>query len=445
MNIFSKMNVLGMISMCSPVVFAIILGFALYLPMECPAATQVITVGALLDLTGANATFGETVKTVLEMALEDFNNEFPPVGVDGERAYRMEALVLDTGSVPQTALNQMQSFSTAGIKVVLGPLTSAELEAIKDYANQNGIMIVSPSSTAVSLSIAEDNVFRLVPDDKHQALAAALLMHFQGIKALTGLYVDDVFGRELTERVSWHMDLLGHDVPGSVSFAPGTTDFTSQLAQLNTWVEQAAQTNQYKQIAVYLIAFDECVPILQQASQYPSLARVHWYGSDASARNQLLIENSVASEFAISTCFANPIFGGNVTESPKFLSLQQRTEAQSGNAVNAHALVMYDALHLVASAYQHARQDTSLETLKREFVRLAGMYYGATGATILNEAGDRTLGDYDYWGVQKEGTVYSWTRRGFFLDTWGSFPDFLYFETCTPGQEGVTNFAVYSH
>ena len=25
------------------------------------------------------------------------------------------------------------------------------------------------------------------------------------------------------------------------------------------------------------------------------------------------------------------------------------------------------------------------------------------------------------------------------------FPDFLYFESCTPGHEGVTNFAVYSH
>jgi len=65
----------------------------------------------------------------------------------------------------------LKDLASKGIRIVIGPSTSAELEAIKDYANNNGSILLSPSSTAPLLAIPGDNIFRLVPDDTHQAEA----------------------------------------------------------------------------------------------------------------------------------------------------------------------------------------------------------------------------------------------------------------------------------
>lgn len=36
--------------------------------------------------------------------------------------------------------------------------------------------------------------------------------------------------------------------------------------------------------------------------------------------------------------------------------------------------------------------------------------YGATGWTVLNEAGDRRYGDFDFWAVRMENGVPRWVR-----------------------------------
>ena len=63
---------------------------------------------------------------------------------------------------------------------MIGPATSANVEAIKDYANKNDIIIMSHSSTAPSLAVAGDNLFRFVPNDLSRL---RLLQRKCGIKA----------------------------------------------------------------------------------------------------------------------------------------------------------------------------------------------------------------------------------------------------------------------
>ena len=37
-------------------------------------------------------------------------------------------------------------------------------------------------------------------------------------------------------------------------------------------------------------------------------------------------------------------------------------------------------------------------------------YYGATGWTVLNAAGDRQYADFDFWAVRPSGSTHAWTR-----------------------------------
>ena len=51
-----------------------------------------------------------------------------------------------------------------------------------------------------------------------------------------------------------------------------------------------------------------------------------------------------------------------------------------------------------------------IEDLKRAFTTAASTQFGATGWTVLNAAGDRKYGDYDFWAVRQVGGVPGWTR-----------------------------------
>ena len=68
----------------------------------------------------------------------------------------------DTKRNPDVALEKLKSLADKGIRIVIGPQTSAELNKVKYYANNNGILLISYSSTATSLAIAKDNIFRSV-------------------------------------------------------------------------------------------------------------------------------------------------------------------------------------------------------------------------------------------------------------------------------------------
>lgn len=84
-----------------------------------------------------------------------------------------------------------------GIRIVIGPDSSAEVEAVKAYADENDILVISPSSTAISLAIPADNVFRFVPDDTHQAEAIARLMWEDRVRAVIPIWRGDTWGDDL--------------------------------------------------------------------------------------------------------------------------------------------------------------------------------------------------------------------------------------------------------
>ena len=49
---------------------------------------------------------------------------------------------------------------------------------------------------------------------------------------------------------------------------------------------------------MYIVAFDEIVPIMIQSYRHQELQSVRWYGSDGSAQQEGLIKNVEADEFA---------------------------------------------------------------------------------------------------------------------------------------------------
>ena len=92
--------------------------------------------------------------------------------------------------------------------------------------------------------------------------------------------------------------------------------------------------------------------------------------------------------------------------------MQKRIRARTGLDPDAFAFAVYDAVWVVARGYVASGATQDVERLKHAFMSAAATHYGATGWTVLDEAGDRRYGDFDFWAVRVVSGQPAWTRAG---------------------------------
>ncbi|HJU35418.1 MAG TPA: ABC transporter substrate-binding protein [Nitrososphaera sp.] len=371
--------------------------------------TNTILIGALLPMTGTLSSFGESGEASLGLAVEDVNNQLAKSGSSS----RVGLVIEDTKTDPNVAREKLMDLASKGIRIVIGPSTSANVAAVKDYADENGILIVSSSSTAPSLSIPNDNVLRFVPDDTYQTEVLAKKMWDEGTRVVIPIWRTDVFGNNLQSILKEKFEKLGGKVVDGIGYDPPVGNFAASLHRINfiLWEQELKSltqkvndaVNQYgaDKVGVYIVAFDEIVPIMIQANRHQDLQSVKWYGSDGSAQNEGLIKNIEAAEFAVKTNFLNPIYRVNASDS--FTKLEERIVEEIGRVPRSYAEVAYDEFWisvLTLNNYNATQQDDTGGSLREAFINTANSYTGVTGRTELNDAGDRKNGSYDFWAIR---------------------------------------------
>jgi ABC-type branched-subunit amino acid transport system substrate-binding protein len=367
-----------------------------------------ILIGALLPLTGTLSSFGESAGASLALAVDDVNNQLAKSGSSS----RVGLVIEDTKTDPEIALEKLKYLKSQGVQIVIGPATSANVGAMRDYADQNGILIISSSSTAPALAIPDDNVFRFVPDDTHQAEALAKQMWDEGTRVVIPIWRTDVFGNDLQSLLKEKFEKLGGKVVDGIGYDPPVGNFAASLHRINfiVWeqelrsltpkVNDAVKQYGADKVGVYIVAFDEIVPIMIQANRHQELQSVRWYGSDGSAQHEGLIKNIEAAEFAVKTNFLNPIYRVDATDS--FKELEARIVEEIERVPRSYAEVTYDEFWVAAlTLTNHAgTQEDDIDSLREAFINTANSYIGVTGRTELNDAGDRKYGSYDFWAIR---------------------------------------------
>jgi ABC-type branched-subunit amino acid transport system substrate-binding protein len=383
-----------------------------------------ITLGALLPLTGAWSSVGESENAAVKIAVKDVNQYLSKSNSDT----RIAIIVEDTRSDPAVSLEKLQDLASKGVRIVIGPATSAELDQLQYYANQKGIMLISPSSTAPSLAVVGNTVYRFIPDDIYQAQAISRLMWQEGVRVVVPIWRTDIYGNELVDAVREDFAKLGGTVFSGIGYVPYTGGFSSSLNRINfiMWsqdlkslaseVSQAANHYGAGKVGVYLVAFDEVAPIFIDAQNLPVLSDVKWFGSDGSVLNNKLVKNMEAALFAVKTGFVNPIYAVD-SKSYKFKFIDHQIREMIGRIPRPYAEVTYDAFWVAALTENATSGTKDINYLKKTFVQIADSYTGITGDTSLNEAGDRKHGDYDFWTIKPSNSTnnnFVWTQVGRF-------------------------------
>ncbi len=378
---------------------------------EKPESTtrQTVNVGALLSLTGNWSSLGITSKAATEIALEDINLYLRQNGSSRQFA----ATVFDTKLEADLALQYMAEAKEKGIAFVLGPQSSAEAGAVKSFADDHNMIVVSQGSTAGSLSIPGDNLFRFCPADNVEGASMARTIYNAGIRGLVTVARDDAGNKGLQSSTGTAFTGHGGSIAALTPYETTTTDFTSLIADIKSRINDFSTSHGISATAVYLASFDECVDLFRQAATDPVLSSVKWYGGDGVALSAALINDAAAADFAIQTQFFAPAFGLPAATRSKWEPLAQKIRSRTGIEPDAFALATYDALWVIALSYEAAGAGKpGFQKLKTIFPQQAQAHSGVTGSTHLNEAGDRESGSFDYWGITKENGAYKWVLKG---------------------------------
>ena len=363
-------------------------------------------IGALLSLTGDWSSLGKNCQAALQVGLDAANLDQLSSG----SPLRFTSDVRDTKLLPDLALAQLQQLASNGVKIVIGPQSSAELRVLKPFADANGIILISPSSTASSLAFTNDFLFRFCPDDTYEIAAMVALLKADDIKAMVPIWRDDAGNQGLHDSLVKQFPPQGGAVSAGVKYAANQADFSSVVAELTAQLS-IALTNYPGKAAVYLAGFDEVAAIFKIARTNAVLSNVRWYGSDGVVQSLPLAADALAADFAATHGYPCPTFGLDERYRNIWQPVATLLTTRTGNDVDAFTLASYDAVQVSVKAYRTAGFAASSEALKAAFVQAAAGYTGATGQTLLNGAGDRDGGAFDFWSLRFGGSGFDWVHK----------------------------------
>lgn len=373
-------------------------------PAPAPIQPQTLQIGVLVPVTGGGPINGAAQKAAVEFAVEDVNARLGGI----QSPTRIEAVIKDTQSAVDLESQLIDEMHDKKIPIVVCSMTSESLGLVKPQIDAHGTVVLSELSTSPALAI-DDNLFRLVPDDRYSAKVLSDLMRENGVEKAIVYYRDDLWGTMLRNELTSAFTAGGGAVADSIVYGFRTypVDMDEKVELLNAAVTRALAGAASGKVAVVLLAFEEGIEILKKASAYPTLSTVKWYTGDGLGQNNALLKDAGAAVFANQVGLYAPLIAEG--SSTAYQALKTKLQNKTGTTY-AFAPVIYDAVYLAGLTLAEAGSAATPAVLKTTLLAKAGNYDAVSGPLVLNGSGDRSACTYDFWAVGYIGGAYQWIR-----------------------------------
>lgn len=144
-----------------------------------------IKIGAILPLTGDAAIYGKSLQNGLQVALDEYNSK---------QEKKISIVFEDSKAEPKLAVNAINKLiSTDKIQYIIGDMFTNTTLAIAPIAQQNRILLLSPTGSSNEISKVGDYVFRIYPSETEEgnALGDFFNKNFYGQKAFIACANED--------------------------------------------------------------------------------------------------------------------------------------------------------------------------------------------------------------------------------------------------------------
>ena len=300
-----------------------------------------ITLGMIGPLTGSVAVYGTHIENGVKLAIEEINAAGGVTLSDGTHQLAVE--VKDDQVDSTECVNAMNALISDGIQLVVGSATSGCTSAITSIANSEGVVMITPSGTADSLTTTMDYVFRTCFRDSFQGELAAQYALDEGYTKVGVVYCSaDTYSAGLRDAFIAACQDKGLDVVAEESVATMTeVDYTNQFNKMvSAGAELVFTPFYYDVMGPYLVPQARSAGftgVLLGGDGVDSTETTIPAGADLSVYNDVYFVNHYSTELATSDVSKNFV---------------ESYEAKYGDTPNNFDALAYDAVYVYKAAME---------------------------------------------------------------------------------------------
>lgn len=190
-----------------------------------PPVSRTVKVGFLVPLSGRSAPVGEALRDAGVLALFDKYSALsgPAAGV------RVELITKDTKGTASGARQAAADAVKQGAELIIGPLYSGSVEAIKPLAKTGKISILSFSNNK---AVAGNGVYTMGFNPDQQAKRISQYAFMRDMNRIGVMAPNNPYGRQVLKSVKSVANLLGRDVQPVVQYSPTGSTITKDVKRL---------------------------------------------------------------------------------------------------------------------------------------------------------------------------------------------------------------------
>lgn len=320
-----------------------------------------IRIGAVLELSGELATYGEETRNGLELALEKVNQD---------RARPLEIKYSDNkGDLTESANAVVQLVEVDQVLAIIGAVASTNTMAGAQKAQEARTPMMTPGSTNVDVTKIGDYVSRIcfVDDVQGPLMARFAKEELRKSKAYVVVERSSDYSRGLANAIRTEFTSLGGEIVGETFFEAKTADFASLIS-----VVKAARPD-----VIFIPAYYSDVgPMLKQAHG-------HWDGIDKvggdgwDSPDLMTLGGGGVMGTYFTTHFA---LDDSVPEIHEFAGVYEK---RFGKVPGSMSGLGYDAGLVLADAIDRVEGELTKEKLKDAINATSGVK-GVTGTITLD-------------------------------------------------------------
>ncbi len=340
--------------------FGVIAGLAA-LCLASLAEAQDIKIGHYGSLTGTQATFGISTSNGVKLALKELNDAG---GINGQKVSLVE---YDTKGDPKEAGTVVTRMVTSDkVVAVIGEVASKLSLVGGPICQENGVPMVSPSSTNPRVTEVGDMIFRVCFIDPFQGLVCAKFAS-ENLKVKRAAVLIDqanTYSVGLAEQFEKNFKLMGGEIVVRQTYQEGEQDFSTRLTAIRAAAPEVIFVPGY-----YNDVANIAVTARRLGITAPLLGGDGWDSEDLAKNAGAAIEGSFYSNHA------SP-------DAPDLQGFVKKYEDAYGSTPDALAALGYDAANLVFTALKKTNGHGG--KLLRDAINTTDDFTGVTGAIVFD-------------------------------------------------------------
>jgi branched-chain amino acid transport system substrate-binding protein len=188
-----------------------------------------VAIGAVLPLSGAVANYGTESRDGILLAIDEIN------AAGGLLGKQLTLIAEDDEGQADKSINAFTKLTTRNkVSYVLGSSTSGATQAMTALAQQNKIILISPSATNTAITQVGDYIFRACFIDPFQGIVGADFA-YNDLRARRAAILYDMgadYNSGLAEAFRNRFQAIGGQVVADEAYQSGDTDFNAQVTRI---------------------------------------------------------------------------------------------------------------------------------------------------------------------------------------------------------------------